>query len=317
MSTNENRNSLLLFQNPFATIRLGDNMNALLVLMADILLAVNMVVQKKYQASEGAGMKPGFKFNALGGLAASVIFFCISGFKLEFSVFSLMCATVMSICSLMYALLGFRILRDGNTALYSVFLMSGGMLLPYVFGIFVLDETVTVLRIIGIVVMLIAVFLSANVKMQFTPKLILLCIAVFVLNGCVSIISKVHQINTTYSPVSSSAFVMYSNLIKSIFSGVALLFLKNKTTAESTRKGWFADNKMLFVIFLSAAVSGLSYLFQLVGAKELPASVLYPLVTGGTIVLSALAGKLFCKEKLSTSGIVSVALCLVGTLLFL
>jgi multidrug transporter EmrE-like cation transporter len=71
------------------------------------------------------------------------------------------------------------------------------------------------------------------------------------------------------------------------------------------------------IAFGAAAISGISYLLQLTGAKELPATVLYPMVTGGCIIFSALSGRIFFKEKLSTYQLVSIGLCFVGTLLFL
>lgn len=36
----------------------------------------------------------------------------------------------MALCLIVYTLLGFQILREANTATYSIFLMSSGMLLP-------------------------------------------------------------------------------------------------------------------------------------------------------------------------------------------
>ena len=61
---------------------------------------------------------------------------------------------------------------------------------------------------------------------------------------------------------------------------------------------------MLFTRFaqnflLSAAIGGMSYIIQLYGAKSLPATVLYPFITGGRIVFSALTGAAVFKEKLS------------------
>ena len=67
----------------------------------------------------------------------------------------------------------------------------------------------------------------------------------------------------------------------------------------------------------SAALSGVSYLLQLVGAKELPATVLYPMVTGGSVLFTAFAAKLFFREKITARQWISIGLCILGTLLFL
>ena len=280
-------------------------------------MALDFALQKKYQAGAGADISAGLRFNMLNGLAAAVILFAATGFTLTFYAFSLLCAAGMALCLIVYTLLGFQILREANTATYSVFLMSGGMLLPYAFGILVLNEELTLFRVIGIVVILFAVMLSANGKLKFSPKLIFLCVAVFLLNGMVSIISKVHQINTDCAPVSSTAFVMYANALKCLFSALALAFWKIRQKRGVPRKPLLPGKGLLLIVCFSAALSGSSYLLQLTGAKMLPASVLYPLVTGGSIVMTALAGKICFREKLGKAGWISTALCVAGTLFFL
>jgi len=146
-------------------------------------------------------------------------------------------------------------------------------------------------------------------KEKIDGKLLLLCAAVFVLNGGVSIISKCHQV-CTVPVVSSSAFVMYSGLGKALFSGAALLICTKKDTKPM--QGISAAS-----VVGAAIIGSASYFLQLLGAKNLPASVLYPMVTGGGVIFSALSGRLFFREKLSASQIVSIVICFIGTLLFL
>jgi multidrug transporter EmrE-like cation transporter len=148
--------------------------------------------------------------------------------------------------------------------------------------------------------------------------LLLLCLCVFLLNGCVSIISKCHQANDQleiirdFEAVSSTAFVMYSGLGKFVLSSVALLLCKKEKSVIS-----FNSKTSLLVILGAAAIGGVSYMLQLIGAETLPATVLYPLVTGGCIVFSSLSGLIFFREKLSVYQIISIILCFIGTLLFL
>ena len=197
-------------------------------------------------------------------------------------------------------------------SLYSLFLMSGGMLLPYIFGILFLQEPLTLLRILGILFILAAVYLSNPAKCKLDKSQLILCVIIFIMNGFVSIISKCHQINITFAPVDNTSFVMYSGICKCIMSSFALLFCKSTETKYS-----FATRKSIYIILGAACISGISYTLQLMGAKALPASVLYPLITGGSIIFSTLCGKLLFKEKVSKFQIISVALCFIGTCLFL
>ncbi len=287
-------------------------MNYMIVILATVLLAFDFALSKKYQALEGTAMAAGLKFNMLNGLFTAIVFFVLSGCKLEFSWFSLILAFAMSLCAMAYSIVGFRILKAGGMALYSLFLMLGGMLLPYLFGVVFLEEKLTLLRIFGVVFIGAAVVCSGKTKYDFSGLVYLCCIVVFILNGAVSILSKCHQISLSYAPVSSTAFVMYSGIGKFLFSGAALLFCKKEKKDDPA-----SAKSVIAIIGCSAVIGGVSYMLQLIGAKELPATVLYPIVTGGSIIFSALSGKIFFKEKLSVYQLVSIVLCFIGTLLFL
>lgn len=287
-------------------------MNYILVAIATLLLAFDFALQKKYQSLEGTDAAAGITFNIWIGLFTAVIFFALSGFLLEFSLYSLILAFFMSLFNALYIIVGFRILKTNSMALYSVFLMSGGMLLPYIFGVAFLDEPLTILRVGGIVLILVAVTLFNKVKYDGSLSLLLLCTMVFLFNGTVSIISKTHQISTAFPTVSSTTFVMYVGIWKFIFGCITLPFVKKGAKLTPA-----LPKHVVWIVVASALIGGVSYMLQLVGAKELPATVLYPLVTGGSILFSAFAGKVFFKEKLSAYQWISIALCFLGTLLFL
>lgn len=284
----------------------------LLVLAATVLLAFEFAFSKKYQTMEGAGMAAGLRYNLLTGCFTAVIFFCIAGFKVEFSLFSVVLVALAALCGTAYNVISFRILKAGGLALYSLFLMLGGMLLPYVYGVLFLDEKLTVLRVIGLALIVAAVFCSGRTRVKVPAWVYLCCVVVFVLNGCVSILSKLHQIETVHPTVSTAAFVMYGGVGRALFCGTSLLAV-GKKAEKPVSSPW----KLLGVAAAAAAVSGLSYLLQLTGAAALPATVLYPMVTGGSIIFSALSGLVFFKEKLSVWQLVSIGLCFAGTLLFL
>ena len=148
--------------------------------------------------------------------------------------------------------------------------------------------------------------------------MLLLCVLVFVLNGFVSVFSKLHQIETVRPAISAIEFTMFSGVFKLVMSSVAYGILKLVMHKKQTQEDHTPNFKFLIPITLATAVSaGISYALQLMGASNLPATVLYPLITGGSMIFTAIAGILCFKEKLSKKMIVSLSLCFVGTLLFL
>lgn len=286
-------------------------MSYLLVLLAVVLLAFEFAFSKAYQLSQGVSLEAGLRFNGWNGLFTALIFLILCGFQVEFSLFSLLMAVGLSLCSTLYSILGFRVLKGGNMALYSVFLMSGGMVLPYMFGIVFLEEPLTAARLVGLLIILGAVLLSNGAKSLGGGKQLALCTAIFVLNGFVSILSKCHQVGAAFGPVGSTAFVLYSAVSRCVIS-FGLLLSKKANPVPAAPKG-----KVLGLISGAALIGGLSYLLQLVGARDLPASVLYPMITGGSIIFSTLSGMLFFKERPRRKQIIGILACFLGTLFFL
>ena len=117
-----------------------------------------------------------------------------------------------------------------------------------------------------------------------------------------------------YECVDTVDYIILAGIAKFIIAGLLFFALgrREKEPCEKNNFGW-----SLIIIIASAAIGGVSYFLQLYGAKSLAATVLYPFITGGTIVFSSLVGVVAFREKLSRKLIISVALCFIGTILFL
>ena len=290
-------------------------MNYIMLVLAALLLAFDFSINKLYQRRAGTGLLAGLGFNALLGLFSAVIFFAASGFEISFSVYSLIMAAFFSLLVMAYNIIGFRIMKNGSIAIYTLFLMTGGMLVPYVWGIAFLDEGFVLLRMVGIIIIVFAVVLSNIGRTKINMLQIAMCISVFVLNGFTSVTSKLHQIEATYEAVETIDFVVLTGVCKFIISGIAYIIVK---ACGNSEKG---NGKIGFggylLIASSAVISGVSFFLQLLGAVNLPATVLYPILTGGTMILSALAGVVLFRDKLTKNNVIGLIFCFVGTLLFL
>lgn len=303
----------------------------LYLLAAVVLMALQFSVNKFYQSKNGSAIMTSLLYTSLSGLATGAIFFVINGFTLNVTPFSFVCAVGIALLCLGYSLLGFKIFSLGNFSVFTMFLMLGGMLLPFLYGLLFLGDTETMsalsltARIVGVVLLIVSmVFPCLGQKDEETRSkkarilFILLCLCVFFMNGFVSILSKLHQIETEYPVVDTNSFVFLTNTINGLFSALALfvLTLKNKQGPKlgEAFKPWM----LAAAVVVYALCNGISYLLQLLAAAStMPASVQYPMMTGGSVVLTALAGYLFFREKPSKTALIGTVLAFAATFLFL
>lgn len=281
------------------------------ILLADLMMAVDFSLNKVYQRKCGATPAAGYRFNLLVGLLKTLIFWGINGFVFEFTAYSAWMAALMALVCFSYILLGQQILKVSQVALYTLFLMLGGMCVPYLWGAVVLHEQLTVFRVLGLIVIAAALILM-NLTERPPKKQLLMCIAVFILNGFCSVISKEHQISAKET-VSAAGFVMLSGFASVLFGIIGLLTERAKKHPAELLQG----GKGMLAVALSAAIGGVSYLLQLISAEKIPATALYPMLSGGSIALSVLTGWLFFREKPNKRLWIGTIFCILGTAMFI
>ena len=288
----------------------------LLVILSVILLAFGFILQKVYQRLTADTTEGGIDFSIISAVFSIILLILTSGFSISFTRFSAINAMIKSACCLAYTVIGFKIMKEGSVALYMLFLMSGGMLVPSVWGWIFLDEEPKLLHILGLAVILVSIILNNLGKEKLKAKVLLMCCAVFVLNGFVSVFSKLHQVNTVYEMVPTLDYAMLSTVASLIMSLILKAVLSLKNAHKDKTK--FKFSWLPIIIVASYSILGtVSSILQLEGAKNLPASMLYPMITGGSVALTGVFALIFFKEKLSARGWVSVTLCCIGTCFFI
>ena len=299
-------------------------MDYLLILLADLGIAAQFCLSKLYQkrtltAADGmrAYIRRSVFFSMISGLVGMVFFFCLSSFRLNLTPFSVVFAVSLALVSTTLQLTGIAMMSFGSVAVYTMFMMLGGMLLPFVAGIFFFGEQITPMRAVGLIVLCAALALSAlggsatETNARRKKAFYGFCTAVFVLNGAVSILSKTHQMSA--QRMETNEFIVLSNLVGVIISAVIYLVVKAPNANVAEKGAW----RNILIICIFSVTSGLAYMLQLIGAAHIDASVLYPMVTGGTIVLSTFAGWVFFSEKPGRRTLISSAAALAATIMFI
>ncbi len=279
------------------------------------------LITKLYQRNIKETWVTSLVFYVIVSAVNALVCFFVGGCKLNFSGFSLLISLFMAIVMMLYQVISIKILSLGNMGIYSMFMMLGGMALPFLYGVVFLQEDLTETKIVGVI--LLSVFLILQVlgeKTQKKTKLLFyaLCFAVFFVNGMSSVLAKMHQIND--NAVDSESFIVIYSLISVVFGVIPLIVLlcfkkdnqENRELLKQSIKG-----KTLLISISCAGVSTAANYFHVLAAKTVPASVQFPIVSGGTIVFTAIAALLFFKEKQSKKGIVCIIGAFVATVLFM
>jgi len=257
---------------------------------------------------------------AVTNLVGTVLFLIVGGFRVEVSSISLFWAFALAIVMIPYYIMGVKVLSLGSLAIYSMFMMLGGMLVPFFYGVFFLKEELTTGRIAGTILLSLFVILQAlwqkpdkNQTVTKSKKYMffILCLLIFFLNGMTGVIAKAHEISG--NAVDEISFSILSCSITAAMSLIFLLF--RSKNMRYALKETFRVYPLVIMTFLGIAAYTGNFL-HLKAAAFVPASVQFPLVSGGVIVLSALVSKLIFKENISSKEWISVGGAFVSTVLF-
>jgi drug/metabolite transporter (DMT)-like permease len=299
-----------------------------IVIISVLMFGVQFYFNDKYQKECGQSALAAHRLTFFSGLVGIIILLIINGFKVEYTHFTFIMGLIAAVNSVVLTYCGFKALDRINLSLYSLFLMLGGMTIPYFFGLIYLNEEFSLIRLLGLVLMAVSIVLSGldgsgkqKKGDKTTTLFFILCITVFFLNGFTSITSKVHQLEQYADvAVTPQIFVLLTAFFRVLFFSIVYLCirLRERHLQSGERPAPLKLSPGVLGLMLgSAAIEGAAFMLQLIGAVHLPATVLYPLITGGVIILTALAGRILFQQKLSRRAVIGILLCFASTFLFL
>ena len=294
----------------------------LIIILAVVCFAAQFAFTKVYEGCVKQTVVTSLVMLVLTGVLGALLYLAIGKFRVDVSLISVFLALAFAVVMIPYYIISIKVLSLGSLAVYSMFMMLGGMLLPFLYGIIFLSEEITWGKIVGC--MLLTGFIILQALSQKTPEggekgnkylFFILCLCIFVINGMTGVIAKAHQIQP--KGVDEVSFTVLSCTFTAGLSGILLLIItlckrKERFAEIKTVMNW---KPLLFILLLGAAMHTGNFLI-LKAAANVPASVQFPLVSGGTILLSALASALIFKEKLSWKEWVSVGGAFATTFLF-
>lgn len=277
-----------------------------LILLSVLMFGGCFALNDIYQKECGNSLKASMQFTFIGSIASLFVLFFINGFKLEFTLFTLIMALLSAINGFIFTFCSFKALGSINLSLYSLFSMLGGMALPFVQGVLFYKEQITLSKILCFI--FITVALALTVKKDKKAKGTVYYIGIFILNGMSGVLSKIFA-SAPFEKTSAASYTNYISLCSIVISGLVLLlfYCKKEEKTNFSVSG-------ITISSLSGITNKIANFILVIALAYVDASVQYPMVTGGVIIVSTVIC-FFGKNKPSKREIVSVILAFIGLLI--
>ena len=303
----------------------------LLIGLATVLFSFQFVFQKMFQREKGESIWATCYFGCFTCLLFGCFMWALNGFTLKITLFSVLMAILSALVSLACRYSGLVAMSVADLAKYSLYLMLGGMVVPFLYGMLFNGDDFTWQKLCCFLLVGAAVFVSklggkasGQVKHAWKARI---CYAVlFLTNGLVGVISTIHQ-QSGFDAVPSRDFTILSMMMNVFCSGAMLIGLSiadlirrrhengisSGATKVKTRKGVLT---VLFAVVGYGLANGIGNYLLLISLTQVEPSVQYSMVTGGCILMTVVTGLIF-REKITRYKVISALLIICGTLLLL
>lgn len=288
-----------------------------LILLSVAMFGGGFAFQDLYRKKRGSGLRISMEASCIGSIAGLIVLLAIDGCAFEHTPFTLLMAFLTALNGMAFTFCAFRALDYINLSLFSLFSMLGGMVLPFLQGIFFYDETFTLAK--GICVLFIIAALLCTLEKGEKKKGAIFYAGIFVLNGMAGVISKIFTASD-FPKASAAGYSMWSAAMTVLLSGLAWLVLSQRETRRALADGVEREKIEKKVILqsygigaLSGAVNKVANFLLVLALVHVDASVQYPMVTGGTMIVST-ALSFFGDKKPNKREMLGVFLAFLGML---
>lgn len=273
-----------------------------IITLSVVMFGVQFLISDRYEKAMGNSAASVFTLSLLSSLAGLACLFVINRFRLEFSRFTVLVAVLAAVNILLFSLCSLRALSRIDLSLYSLFSMLGGMMLPFLAGLVFYREPMTPGKAVCVVLVVSALLLTIDPRGK-RGGTVYYC-GVFVFNGMSGVLSKFFE-SAPFAKTSAAGYSMWISAITALFSMIGLILFRSKPKKLSLRA--------LVLALCSGSMGQVANYLLLIALAVLPASVQYPFVTGGVMIVSTLLAA-FTGQKPSKTEIFTVGLSFLGIL---
>lgn len=281
-------------------------MNVLFLILIALGCSVQRIVRKPYALKNGG--KGSFAFSLLSVVAALLFFVCSAG-EFQFNVGILPYAALFALSYGTGIVCTFCAIASGPLSL-SGLLISYSLLLPTLYGLIFLHDTVSVWFYPGIALLMVSLFLlgKKNEKAPITLKWVIFVFLAFLGNGFCTIAQKMEQV--AFDGAYKNEFMIVALAMVAVVLVICILCSNERREVKTyVRTGWH-------LALVCGIANGVVNLLVMVLSGRMPAALMFPLISAGDIVITYFVSRFLYKEKLSAAQQWSLILG-VGAIVFL
>ena len=277
-----------------------------LIVLSVVIFGGCFALQDAFRKKQGSGIRNSLRYSFWGSLAGTLLLLLINGAKLEVTAFTLLMALIAALNGFAFTFCSFKALDRINLSLYSLFSMLGGMVRPFLQGIFFYGEKMTLAKALCFPLIVLALLLTVEKGKKTKGAFYYGCI--FVLNGMSGVLSKIF-VESDLPKTDATGYTILISLCSAVISGVLLLtvFRKSPEDQKSSLSG-------TVVGAVSGALNRAANLILVIALAHVDASVQYPMVTGGVMIVSTLIC-FFGEDKPSKKELLSILVAFIGLVL--
>lgn len=189
--------------------------------------------------------------------------------------------------------------------------------MPVLYSVIFLNQHLSVLKTIGIILALVAVYFSTKTTKtdKVTGKLLWLPIAVFIGSGLIDI--SINATNAFYiSSPNDSALFSITTFLSAFCCGLLIVLFQFFVTKKQSVQSVFKLKNVVGGIVLGIPnYFSIYFIFKSLDTKVLASAQLFPILNLSNVALSALVAWLLFKEKLSFINLIGIGLAVVAIVL--
>lgn len=232
--------------------------------------------------------------------------------------FTLLVTALSGVASAAFVVSWLLSVRTGAYMMVEVFLLLG-VVVPIALCRVFFNEAIGVWQIVGIVVLLVAVFImctyNSSIKGRMSVGSFMLLLLCGLSNGVADFSQKLFVKSSPEGSI--AAFNFYTYVFAAVVLLVAYLIFRqaDKRSGGEIRKPFSVIKPIWYFVVIMAVCLFANSFFKTLAAQYIDAVQLYPLNQGCSVILSLLMSSLIFKERINAKCIVGICLSFVALLM--